>query len=286
MKHTRRGFTLIELLVVIAIIAILAAILFPVFAKAREKARQITCASNLRQIGVASQQYSQDYDELFVRGWGNPPGGVNGTGVWRVSLQPYIQKYGNQANMYDANGSFGAFSCPDKQADKNYGPTSYGYNADGGFTSWSDTGGGTGDSAGTSLSTIRSPANLVEFAEAGEAGGGKTGVNSAADPGFSGGYGNCNGYQSNNGANATGDCGPFNFHPDAWQEGWSCDWDFGIPGNNDDWKDSTNSGRRPFPRHTGFTNCAFADGHVKGMRASKFLNAKIGTQDDILHNHD
>ena len=59
----RRGFTLIELLVVIAIIAILAAILFPVFAQAREKARQATCLSNLRQVDVATQMYMQDYDE-------------------------------------------------------------------------------------------------------------------------------------------------------------------------------------------------------------------------------
>jgi prepilin-type N-terminal cleavage/methylation domain-containing protein/prepilin-type processing-associated H-X9-DG protein len=62
---TRRGFTLIELLVVIAIIAILAAILFPVFAKAREKARQSSCLSNLKQIGLATLQYIQDYDETF-----------------------------------------------------------------------------------------------------------------------------------------------------------------------------------------------------------------------------
>ncbi len=63
--NTRRGFTLIELLVVIAIIAILAAILFPVFAQAREKARQTQCLSNLRQVGTAVMLYVQDYDESF-----------------------------------------------------------------------------------------------------------------------------------------------------------------------------------------------------------------------------
>jgi prepilin-type N-terminal cleavage/methylation domain-containing protein/prepilin-type processing-associated H-X9-DG protein len=62
----RRGFTLIELLVVIAIIAILAAILFPVFAKAREKARQTSCLSNLKQLTLGALQYSQDYDEKQV----------------------------------------------------------------------------------------------------------------------------------------------------------------------------------------------------------------------------
>ncbi len=61
----QRGFTLIELLVVIAIIAILAAILFPVFAKAREKARQSSCSSNLKQVGIAVIQYVQDYDETM-----------------------------------------------------------------------------------------------------------------------------------------------------------------------------------------------------------------------------
>ncbi|MBI3261021.1 DUF1559 domain-containing protein [Candidatus Berkelbacteria bacterium] len=63
---TKKGFTLIELLVVIAIIAILAAILFPVFAKAREKARQSSCMSNMKQLGLACIQYAQDYDERFA----------------------------------------------------------------------------------------------------------------------------------------------------------------------------------------------------------------------------
>src|SRR5690242_13596860 len=71
MNHRRKtnGFTLIELLVVIAIIAIMAAILFPVFAQAREKARQTMCASNLRQMGLAVTMYRQDYDSRNPNEW-------------------------------------------------------------------------------------------------------------------------------------------------------------------------------------------------------------------------
>src|SRR2546423_465964 len=65
-RTRQRGFTLIELLVVIAIIAILAAILFPVFAQARESARKASCQSNQKQIGLAIMMYAQDYDELFM----------------------------------------------------------------------------------------------------------------------------------------------------------------------------------------------------------------------------
>jgi prepilin-type N-terminal cleavage/methylation domain-containing protein/prepilin-type processing-associated H-X9-DG protein len=82
----RRGFTLIELLVVIAIIAILAAILFPVFAKAREKARQSACLSNVKQLGLAMLQYAQDYDETYP-----PAYCVLPTVPWPQLLQPYVK---------------------------------------------------------------------------------------------------------------------------------------------------------------------------------------------------
>jgi len=98
----RRGFTLIELLVVIAIIAILAAILFPVFAQAREKARGTACLSNMKQLGTSFQMYAQDYDENFpgIRfgdnlgeswPWKVYPGSVDWTGVFTQGVQPYIK---------------------------------------------------------------------------------------------------------------------------------------------------------------------------------------------------
>jgi prepilin-type N-terminal cleavage/methylation domain-containing protein len=119
LRQRRTGFTLIELLVVIAIIAILAAILFPVFAQAREKARQSVCISNNKQLSIATLMYSQDYDELYPMAYGYYPGvgwlvgftgatpynascangvcGPNWTGAmnsyWANAIQSYAKNY-------------------------------------------------------------------------------------------------------------------------------------------------------------------------------------------------
>ena len=92
-RCSAKAFTLIELLVVIAIIAILAAILFPVFARARENARRSSCQSNLKQIGLGVIQYTQDYDEKFPVWRGGEPVGGNATtnGGFFVLLQPYLK---------------------------------------------------------------------------------------------------------------------------------------------------------------------------------------------------
>jgi prepilin-type N-terminal cleavage/methylation domain-containing protein/prepilin-type processing-associated H-X9-DG protein len=112
----RRGFTLIELLVVIAIIAILAAILFPVFAKAREKARQSSCLSNQKQIALAFLSYVQDYDEVFPYLYYYPmAAGTYNCYYWVNALTPYCKNTqlfkcpshtGNNypSDMYNGNG--------------------------------------------------------------------------------------------------------------------------------------------------------------------------------------
>jgi prepilin-type N-terminal cleavage/methylation domain-containing protein/prepilin-type processing-associated H-X9-DG protein len=97
LRH-RSGFTLIELLVVIAIIAILAAILFPVFAQARDKARQAACLSNLKQLGLGVTMYAQDYDEMLPDGW-SYSADKKTLWWWQDSVRPYVK---NEA----------VYSCP------------------------------------------------------------------------------------------------------------------------------------------------------------------------------
>jgi len=117
MKRKNKGFTLIELLVVIAIIAILAAILFPVFARARENARRASCQSNLKQIGLSIFQYTQDYDEKFPLY--NNTGLVGGRG-WVERIDPYMKSLQILQCPSEPTGGPGAFMS--------VGTTDYAYN--------------------------------------------------------------------------------------------------------------------------------------------------------------
>jgi prepilin-type N-terminal cleavage/methylation domain-containing protein/prepilin-type processing-associated H-X9-DG protein len=148
---SRSAFTLIELLVVIAIIAILAAILFPVFAQAREKARSVSCLSNMKQLGLGTMMYIQDYDETMPQAFANiagqgwtyqfihmvPPDWSNQTThpaviasqfVWANTIQPYTKNYNvlkcpSTSNFTQGQGRF-TYSAPLKAPI----PTSYSYN--------------------------------------------------------------------------------------------------------------------------------------------------------------
>jgi prepilin-type N-terminal cleavage/methylation domain-containing protein/prepilin-type processing-associated H-X9-DG protein len=144
--ESKNGFTLIELLVVIAIIAILAAILFPVFARARENARRASCQSNLKQIGLGFAQYTQDYDERL-------PQYETGTNVgWGTSVQPYVK-------------SWQLFHCPSVSSNGGVGITNYAYNACLGATSAACDNPGAG---GRSLAAVENSALSVMLLDTAE----------------------------------------------------------------------------------------------------------------------
>lgn len=137
----RKGFTLIELLVVIAIIAILAAILFPVFSRAREKARQSNCVSNVKQIMLGGLMYAQDYDELFV------PSETNSTTPWTDLMKPYVK-----------NSQI--FKCPSFRGNGAATVIGYGINL-----AHDGTGGTNPSPAGQSLAMTEDASTVIGFAE-------------------------------------------------------------------------------------------------------------------------
>jgi len=153
-SRSRRGFTLIELLVVIAIIAILAAILFPVFARAREAARTSSCLSNTKQIGSATMMYVQDYDEIFPWMW---QGGAGSAWVHIPDGETTASNYYTWAEfIYPYVKNKGVFQCPSKkyptQAQMAYNtfPFSYYYNGAAGV-----------GVSGAAMAAVEAPATTV-----------------------------------------------------------------------------------------------------------------------------
>lgn len=166
MNTKRTGFTLIELLVVIAIIAILAAILFPVFQKVRENARRTACLSNEKQIGLALVQYTQDYDETFPMVEYHDASGTI-VSYWKSQINPFIKSTGvylcpsNPLNVNNDYVSSSGFTSPvsymGNSADK-YATS--GGDAQTGVLGYWDVQYGLRD-PGATLAQIDSPANLI-----------------------------------------------------------------------------------------------------------------------------
>jgi prepilin-type N-terminal cleavage/methylation domain-containing protein/prepilin-type processing-associated H-X9-DG protein len=247
-KQNKSAFTLIELLVVIAIIAILAAILFPVFAQAREKARAITCVSNLKQQGLAALMYAQDYDETLPGLWQWSPEAI-------FAHSPYLYPPGwtlQQANTgcqtcpYMKNTDI--YRCPDRQ--NKYGGTYGGYGyayptmsgvwvpIPGSAYSWPQ---------GPVLPVLSHPATTVMIMDAG-IWPGTAACNASTFPGI---YSGCD-------------------------ERTSYVYPYVYPPTSNPWS-------APWPFHSQKANIALADGHVKPFSAEATMEPRVAPLTDLYN---
>jgi prepilin-type N-terminal cleavage/methylation domain-containing protein/prepilin-type processing-associated H-X9-DG protein len=280
-RNRRSGFTLIELLVVIAIIAILAAILFPVFAKAREKARQTACLSNMKQIGNAMMMYAQDFDESLVAYrlrdsnasvWLNPfarlSGGAPNPQVGDSSKRPL---FFNQAlDPYIKN--YDVWKCPSKpdawvniDADGVMGNAGSGFQSYGGQNSYAANNFVIRPGIGFELAALKEPANTVGMID--------------------GSYYNAlprnpcrlrdENYTIPNGPeDPTGGS-----YPNYWKNLGNSYWGFSDLPNPSD----SQSIDRAKQRHSEFLNVIWLDGHAKAMAYNKIANdaPAIGKTDSL-----
>lgn len=242
----RKAFTLIELLVVIAIIAILAAILFPVFAQAREKARAISCLSNENQIGLATMMYVQDYDETYFQQlWpGGCPNSQTGywdtatpgqpTEHWAVLLFPYTKSAGvyvcpdYNGSVYTADLALWACGDPTKKMIVPY--VNYGTNES-----------IFGTPSATTLATLQAPANVGIITD--------------------------NSYVFGGPGVCMHDPGDGQYHL-FWIDGYTFG---GAPFN---WYNGN-------PRHSGGSNFVYADGHAKWARSSDVPKGVITSNPNV-----
>jgi prepilin-type N-terminal cleavage/methylation domain-containing protein/prepilin-type processing-associated H-X9-DG protein len=247
----RRGFTLIELLVVIAIIAILAAILFPVFAQAREQARKTSCLSSQKQNGLGCMMYAQDYDETYVQAsdWNqrNSPAHVtatspNGVLNWTALIQPYVKSYElvefGCASANNPRSPWGELPDPNdgnRPAPANRGPE-YSYNHMFGLN-----GAAWGAYVTTSMAAPERPAETIMVTECGTVGGMSARYGTYWTPWWYDHY-------------------YYDFGP---MEGAAAWWRPPVAHNS-----SNNDGG---------VNMVFADGHAKNMRLASFISLSGGT---------
>ena len=231
-RHSpRRGFTLIELLVVIAIIAILAAILFPVFQKVRENARRTTCQSNLKQLGLGLVQYQQDADEMFPSAWSGPNGfadsnAATGAHKWMDSIYPFIKSTGVYTCPDDSN-TYGQYQYETDHHWGSYALNGTYYSGDCGL----DTGYGI---QGASIARLAAPTQTVLLNEVDTTDNGGPSYPHTYNTWFS----SCSGQIAS----------------PALTTGSPREWNYGNGGEG-----------FPIERHTNRTNVAFCDGHVKSM---------------------
>jgi prepilin-type N-terminal cleavage/methylation domain-containing protein/prepilin-type processing-associated H-X9-DG protein len=276
MRTRKTGFTLIELLVVIAIIAILAAILFPVFAQAREKARAISCLSNGKQIGLGLAMYVQDYDEQMPAAFASIPpvnNGTCGTIAYENQIAPYVKNKQIYVCPSDAlpRGGDGCFwdgnDCAPSASNCNAGKQirSFGYvgninteqgdaagqspDPNTGMSAWAGT-----NSGGYSIASFDAPSDTISIVESWAADG-PNGPNATQGDAFYGSawgdlFTGCDTYKlagrtanppQSPGDNYVGTCAP-QYQP--------------TPGN----------GGLPTKGHTNMGNYIFADGHAKAQR--------------------